>query len=91
MEAGLVRCSGAILLLGTQGEPARFADSRLRFSKLTNDLSLMMRESCRKNRELKEANETIERLARTERSDRTGQSSDAATRPSQREIARAER
>jgi diguanylate cyclase (GGDEF)-like protein len=34
--------------------------------KLTNDLSLMMRESVQQNRKLKEANETIARLARTD-------------------------
>ena len=65
LEVGLVRCSGAILLLGSQ---ERRHDSQLETEifKLTNDLSLMMRESVRKNRELKEANEIIERLARTD-------------------------
>jgi diguanylate cyclase (GGDEF)-like protein len=65
LEVGLVHCSGATLLLGTleQGH-----DSRLRTEifKLGNDLATMMRESVRKNRELKEANATIERLARTD-------------------------
>jgi len=65
LEVGLVRCSGAILLLGTQ---ERRYDSQFETEilKLTNDLSLMTRESARKNRELQEANETIERLARTD-------------------------
>ncbi len=65
LEVGLVRCSGAILLLGTQ---ERRYDSQFETEilKLTNDLSLMTRESARKNRELQEANETIGRLARTD-------------------------
>jgi diguanylate cyclase (GGDEF)-like protein len=65
LEIGLVRCSGATLLLGSQ-ERRHDAKRETEFLKLTNDLSLMMRESARKNRELKEANETIERLARTD-------------------------
>jgi diguanylate cyclase (GGDEF)-like protein len=65
LEVGLIRCYGAILLLGTQ---EHMHDSRLQteIHKQANDLSVMMRESVRKNRELKEANETIERLARTD-------------------------
>ena len=65
VEAGLVRSRGAILLLGT---PEHRHDSRLQAEtlKLTNDLSVMMREFAQKNRELKEANETIDRLARTD-------------------------
>jgi diguanylate cyclase (GGDEF)-like protein len=65
LEVGLVRCSGAILLLGSQ-ERRHDSQFETEILKLTNDLSLMMRESARKNRELKEANETIERLARTD-------------------------
>jgi len=65
VEVGLVRCSGAILLLGTQ-EHRHDEHFRAENFKLTNDLSVMMRETARKNRELKEANETVERLARTD-------------------------
>jgi diguanylate cyclase (GGDEF)-like protein len=65
LEVGLIRCSGAILLLGSQ-ERRHDSQFETEILKLTNDLSLMMRESARKNRELKEANETIERLARTD-------------------------
>jgi diguanylate cyclase (GGDEF)-like protein len=65
LEVGLVRCSGAILLLGSQ-ERRHDSQFETEILKLTNDLSLMARESARKNRELKEANETIERLARTD-------------------------
>jgi len=63
LEVGLVPCSGAMLLLATQEHrhDALFQDEIFR---LTNDLSVMMRETARKNRELKEANETIERLGR---------------------------
>jgi diguanylate cyclase (GGDEF)-like protein len=52
-----------MLLLATQEHrhDALFQDEIFR---LTNDLSVMMRETARKNRELKEANETIERLGR---------------------------
>jgi diguanylate cyclase (GGDEF)-like protein len=65
LEVALVRCGGAILLLGTEEQQI---DSRLQdeLLKLTNDLSVMMRESARKNRELNEANETIAQLARTD-------------------------
>jgi diguanylate cyclase (GGDEF)-like protein len=65
LEVGLVRCDGAILLLGTpeHRQDARFQTEIL---KLTNDLSVMVRESARKNRELEEAKEAIERLARTD-------------------------
>jgi predicted signal transduction protein with EAL and GGDEF domain len=65
LEVGLVRCGGAILMLGTQElrHDSRFQTEIL---KLTNDLSLMMREGTRKNRELSKANETIARLARTD-------------------------
>ena len=65
LEVELIRSRGTILLLGT---PEQRHDSHFRTEilQLTNDLSLMMRESARKNRELQEANETIERLARTD-------------------------
>ena len=65
LEVSLVRCSGAALLLGTQ-EHRHDEDFQNEIFKLTNELSLMMRESDRRNRELKAANETIERLARTD-------------------------
>ncbi len=65
LEVGLVRCSGAILLLGSQ-ERRYESQFETEILKLTNDLLLMTREGARKNRELKEANETIERLARTD-------------------------
>jgi diguanylate cyclase (GGDEF)-like protein len=63
LEVGLLRCSGATLLLGAR---ERRHDSRFQTEILTlsNDLALMMREAGRKNRELQEANETIEKLAR---------------------------
>jgi diguanylate cyclase (GGDEF)-like protein len=64
-EAGLIHCSGSILLLGTQ-EHRQDTHFHTEIIKLTNDLSMMMREAARKNRELQEANATIERLARTD-------------------------
>ncbi|MFZ0312529.1 MAG: diguanylate cyclase [Candidatus Korobacteraceae bacterium] len=65
VEVGLVRCGQAILLLGTH---ERRHDSNLQTEilKLTNDLSLMVRDSVQKNRQLQEANQTIQRLARTD-------------------------
>jgi diguanylate cyclase (GGDEF)-like protein len=65
LEVGLVRCSGAILLLGTQ-ERRHDSQFETEILELSNDLSLMMRESARKNRELQVANETIKWLARTD-------------------------
>jgi diguanylate cyclase (GGDEF)-like protein len=62
-EAGLIHCGGSILLLGTQ-EHQQDSHFHTEIIKLTNDLSTMMREAARKNRELQEANATIERLAR---------------------------
>jgi diguanylate cyclase (GGDEF)-like protein len=89
VEVGLVRCSGAILVLGA---PEQRHDSHLQTEllTLTNDLAVMMRETARMNRELKEANDTIERRTRTD--PLTG----LANRRTldevfQREIARAER
>jgi diguanylate cyclase (GGDEF)-like protein len=64
-EAALLHCSGAILLLGTQ-ERQQDSHFYIETLKLTNDLSMMMREAARKNRELQDANATIERLARTD-------------------------
>jgi diguanylate cyclase (GGDEF)-like protein len=65
LEVGLIRCGSLTLMLGT---PESRHDSQFRAEslKLTNELSLMVRESAQKNRELKEANETIEGLARTD-------------------------
>lgn len=65
LEVNLVRCAGAILLLGAQ-EHRHDSLFQNEILQLTNDLSVMMRESARKNRKLQEANETIERLARTD-------------------------
>ncbi|MBI2680346.1 MAG: diguanylate cyclase [Candidatus Solibacter usitatus] len=65
LDVGLVRCNGATLLLATQ-EQRHDEQFQTEIVALSNDLSLMMRESARKNRELKEANETIERLARVD-------------------------
>ena len=65
VEVGMVRSGEAILLLGTH---ERRHDSSLQTEilKLTNDLSLMVRDSVQKNRQLKDANQVIERLARTD-------------------------
>ena len=65
LEVGLIRCGSLTLMLGTPeyGHDSHFQTESL---KLTNELSLMMRKSAQKNRELKEANETIKRLARTD-------------------------
>lgn len=65
LDAGLIRCGEVTLLLGTQDRrhASEFQDEIV---KLTNDLSVMIREADRKNRELKEAKETVERLARTD-------------------------
>ena len=62
-EARLLRCDGAFLLLATEEEhhDSLFQNEILR---LTNDLSIAIREAAQKNRELKNANETIEKLAR---------------------------
>jgi diguanylate cyclase (GGDEF)-like protein len=65
LEIGLVPCSGAILMLGAQ-EHRHDARFQSEIFKLTNDLSVMMRESARKNRLLNVANETVERLARVD-------------------------
>ncbi len=65
LEVALLPCHGAVLLLGTE-EHRRDLDFQNETLKLSNDLSVMMRESVRKNRELQQANQTIERLARTD-------------------------
>lgn len=65
LEVGLVRCNGVVLLLATQ-ERLRDAQLQSENFRLTNDLSILARDSARKNRELSAANETIERLARTD-------------------------
>jgi len=49
LEVGLVRFTGAVLMLGTEETPAHFQTEILR---LTNDLSVMMHESSQKNSEL---------------------------------------
>jgi diguanylate cyclase (GGDEF)-like protein len=85
----LLRCSGTILLLGTQ-ERRHDSDFQTEILKLTNDLSVMIRESARKNRALQDANETIAGLARTDAL--TGLANRRMLDETlQREIARAER
>ena len=89
LEAGLVRCGKATLLLGTEKTEYN-SRYRTEISALTNDLSVMVRESARKNRELEEANETIEKLARTDAL--TGLANRRALQEAlQREVARGER
>ncbi len=89
LEAGLFRCGGTILLLGTQ-ERRHDSDFQTEILKLTNDLSVMIRESARKNRALQDANETIAGLARTDAL--TGLANRRMLDETlQREIARAER
>lgn len=89
LEVGLLRCGEAIVLLGTH---ERRHDSNLQTEvlKLTNDLSLMVRDSVQKNRQLKDANRTIERIARTDAL--TGLANRRTLDETfQREIARAQR
>jgi len=64
-EARLLRCDGTFLLLAT---PERRHDSLFQneILRLTNDLSMAIREAAQKNRELTNANHTIEMLARTD-------------------------
>ena len=89
LEVGIVRCSAAILLIGAQ-EHRHDAQFQTEILRLTNDLSVMMRESAQKNRELQKANVTIERLARTDAL--TGLANRRTLDEAfQREIARAER
>jgi two-component system cell cycle response regulator len=89
LEVGLVRCGDATLLLGAH-EHRYDSSFQTEILELTNELSVMMRESERRNRELVEANQTIARLARTDTL------TDLANRRTldeafQREIARAQR
>ena len=65
LEAWLVRCKGATLFLATQ-ETKRDSQLQSEIFRLTNDLSMMTRETARKNRELEAANETNNRLSRTD-------------------------
>jgi diguanylate cyclase (GGDEF)-like protein len=62
-EARLLRCDGYFLLLATE-ERRRDALFQNEILRITNDLSIAVREFAQKNRELKNANETIEKLAR---------------------------
>ncbi len=61
LEVGLIRCSGGILLLGSQ-ERRHDTQFETEILKLANNLSLMIARERSKEPELKEANETIERL-----------------------------
>jgi diguanylate cyclase (GGDEF)-like protein len=65
LEVGLVRSGGATLMLAAK-EQLHDTTLEIELLKMTNDMSMLMRESARHNRELKKANETIERLARTD-------------------------
>jgi len=65
LEIQLIRCEGCVLLVGTQ-ESHHDSQVQNEIHRLTNDLTVMMREAAQKNRELKAANETIERLAGTD-------------------------
>lgn len=89
LEVQLVPCNGAILFIATQ-ECRRDSDFQSEIFRLTNDLSMLIRETARKNRELSVANETVERLARMD------VLTDLANRRTlyetlRREVARAER
>jgi diguanylate cyclase (GGDEF)-like protein len=89
LETGVIRLDGAVLLLGME-ENRHDAQFRSEILKLTNDLLVTMRDSARKNRELRQANETIDRLGRTDAL--TGLANRRAlTEGLAREIARAER
>jgi diguanylate cyclase (GGDEF)-like protein len=63
LEARLLRCDESFLLLATE-EQRRDALYQNEILRITNDLSIAVREAAQKNRELKNANETIETLAR---------------------------
>jgi heme oxygenase (mycobilin-producing) len=65
LEVGLVRSGDATLLLGAK-EQLHDSTLEVEMLKMTNDMSLLMRESARSNRELQKAKATIERLARAE-------------------------
>jgi diguanylate cyclase (GGDEF)-like protein len=65
LEVALVRCGESFLLLGTE-EHRHDAHFQTEILTLTNELSMEIRETARKNRELQIANESIETLARTD-------------------------
>lgn len=65
LDVRFIRLDALILLLGTQ-ERRHELNFQAEILALTNDLSVTMRESAQKNRELEKANETIEQLARTD-------------------------
>jgi len=89
LEVGLLKTSGATLLLGAV-EQQHDEALKTELLKVTGDMSVMMRESARNNRELKKANETIQRLARTDAL--TGLANRRTLEETfQREIARASR
>ena len=63
--ARLFRHDASFLLLATE-EQQHVSQFQNEILKLTNDLSIAIREAAQKNRELKKANEMIETLARTD-------------------------
>jgi diguanylate cyclase (GGDEF)-like protein len=63
LDVGLVGCGSTTLLIGTH-ERRNESNYQTEIQKLTNDLSLIVRDAVQQNRRLKEANETIDRLAR---------------------------
>lgn len=65
LEVRPIRCGELTLLVGAY-EGRHDSTFQNEILKLTNELSVLVRESAQKNRELKQANETIERLARTD-------------------------
>ena len=88
-QANLLPCGESILLLGAL-EHQHDSHFQTEILSLTNELTVAMRETSRKNRELKEANELIEKLVRTD--SLTGMANRRALDESiPREIARAER
>jgi diguanylate cyclase (GGDEF)-like protein len=89
LVASAFRSRNAVLLIGTE-ERRHDRTFRTEILKLTNDLSVMMRESARQNRELVQANRKIELLARTDALTGLG-SRRALDEALQRETARAQR
>ena len=65
LEIGLIPSRGTSLLLAVP-EARDDVQFRNEISRLTNDLSVMVRDVTQKNRELKEAHATVERLARAD-------------------------
>lgn len=63
VEVAVLHCGGPVLLIGTQ-EHRHDLQFEAEILRVTNDLSMLMREAARRNRELLDANETIARLAR---------------------------